>query len=98
MIIFSINTVQNSFIVRRLQKIYVFETPKQNLQKSGPRVLMIAGTHGNEKSGVVGLELLIKRIKENKINFPFRQLIIIPRVNKCGLINVKSLIVIRARI
>ena len=28
---------------------------------------MIAGTHGNEKSGVVGLELLIKRIKENKI-------------------------------
>ena len=67
------------------EKIYVFETPKQNLQKSGPRVLMIAGTHGNEKSGVVGLELLIKRIKENKINFPFRQLIIVPRVNKCGL-------------
>ena len=47
------------------EKIYVFETPKQNLQKSGPRVLMIAGTHGNEKSGVVGLELLIKRIVIN---------------------------------
>lgn len=71
---------------RFCEDISIFTTPKRNLSKNGPKVLMIAGTHGNENSGVFGLDALINKIKTNKINFPFRELIIIPRINKCGIL------------
>ena len=49
---------------------------------SGPTLLLIGGTHGNEPAGSVGLEEFIKsnvKIKKGKI-------IIISRVNKLGLL------------
>jgi hypothetical protein len=48
---------------------------------SGPTLLMISGTHGNEPAGSFGLEKFINsdaKIKKGK-------LVIIPRVNKLGL-------------
>ena len=48
---------------------------------SGPTLLLIGGTHGNEPAGSVGLDQFIKsNIKINK-----GKIIIIPRVNKLGL-------------
>ena len=47
----------------------------------GPTLLLIAGTHGNEPAGTVGLEQFAK----SNINISKGKIIIIPRVNKIGL-------------
>jgi len=47
----------------------------------GPNLLLIAGTHGNEPAGTVGLEQFAK----SNINISKGKIIIIPRVNKIGL-------------
>jgi hypothetical protein len=47
----------------------------------GPILLLVAGTHGNEPGGTVGLELFVK----SNIKLLKGKIIIIPRVNKIGL-------------
>lgn len=47
----------------------------------GPTLLLIAGTHGNEPAGTVGLEQFAK----SNINISKGKIIMIPRVNKIGL-------------
>lgn len=65
--------------------VYIFKTPQKYLiNNSKLNILMIAGTHGNENSGVIGLLKFIQNIKKNKYKLPFNSLTIIPKVNKCG--------------
>ena len=47
----------------------------------GPTLLLIAGTHGNEPSGTIGLESWVK----SDVKLLKGKIIIIPRVNKIGL-------------
>ena len=47
----------------------------------GPTLLLIAGTHGNEPAGTVGLEHFIR----SNVKISKGKIIIIPRVNKIGL-------------
>jgi hypothetical protein len=47
----------------------------------GPLLLMIAGTHGNEPAGTIGLEQFIR----SNVKISKGKIIIIPRVNKIGL-------------
>lgn len=49
---------------------------------SGPTLLLIGGTHGNEPAGSIGLENFIK----SNITISKGKIIVIPKVNKIGLI------------
>lgn len=58
-----------------------------NSNKSGPTILIVAGTHGNEPAASYYFSKLIK----DKIKINRGKLIIIPRVNDCALkLNIRS--------
>jgi predicted deacylase len=61
-------------------EIYEFDS---NIK--GINLLLIGGTHGNEPSGSVALNKLIKEIKEKKYNLKTGKITIIPKPNKLGL-------------
>jgi hypothetical protein len=54
-------------------------------QTSGPTIMIIGGTHGNEPAGTETLKLLIQDLNTNKIKLKRGKLILIPQVNYCAL-------------
>lgn len=66
------------FFTENINQIDYFIIDSQN---PGPTLLLVAGTHGNEPAGTIGLERFMslgQKISKGKI-------IIVPRVNKLGL-------------
>ena len=53
-------------------------------KKPGPKILFIAGTHGNEPSGYTSLLLLKNSLNNKKIKLLSGSLTIIYNLNKCG--------------
>lgn len=51
----------------------------------GPTMVAVAGSHGNEPGGTVGLYSLIHDLQQKKENVKQGTLIIIPELNRCGL-------------
>ena len=54
-------------------------------QTSGPTIMIIGGTHGNEPAGTETLKLLIEELNSNKIKLKRGKLILVPQVNYCAL-------------
>jgi hypothetical protein len=56
-------------------------------------LLLIGGVHGNEQSGAIFLLGLKQQFDNNEINIPNTRVIILPYVNKCGVItNLRNLL------
>lgn len=55
-----------------------------NSNKKGKNILLIAGTHGNEPSGVYALNILIKHLINNSTVLKSGKITIIKNLNKCG--------------
>jgi predicted deacylase len=51
----------------------------------GPTILLIGGTHGNEPAGQIALDNLINKLNLKQIVLKKGKLIIVPRINSCGL-------------
>ena len=62
-------------------KIYKFSS-----KKKGPKILFIAGTHGDEDSGSYNLSRLVNQFKINNIKLKRGTVYIIPNFNKCGIL------------
>lgn len=62
-------------------KINILEPITIDSGVSGPILLLVAGTHGNEPAGTLGLEAFIK----SQVRLSKGKIVIIPRVNKIGL-------------
>lgn len=71
------NTNSNNFCNKPL--IYEFDSGKE-----GPRILFVAGTHGNEPSGTIASLDLIEKLKRKPISKG--KIVVIPAVNLCGLL------------
>lgn len=63
------------------RKIHVFV-----YGNDGPTTLVIGGIHGDEPSGVVLAEELVKRLQSNSIKNPVGRIVVIPKVNPDGLV------------
>ena len=81
--IFLLVFIIGSILFITCRKITIYKIDSKNL---GPRILLIGGTHGNEEAGSIALHRLINLYKKDKFKIKKGSLIIIPSLNKCGLL------------